>query len=517
MVFRRLNLSIAVNLFFLLGTALLLLNAVMIRTDKHLFIKEETLKAETLFAEMEKRLTLSDLPEFPPKNKSGDPADSVPAYFFAGFPHADIIVSDLRNKEMRIFSNYPDIHPALRSLMQEAHASRSEIIRFSGITWGVFWKDKKFMLIASPLHCKNRQIMTAGLAVPLSPMYLRLRQTQGIVLTYIFITAIMLSLLGVYRISAIIGKPLNRLVKRAEEYREEDDVFFLGDTEGRGFSRLSKALNRMMYRISSGKEELRAMVRSLEQSNRDLQKAQNDIINAEKLASVGRLAAGIAHEIGNPIAIIMGYLELLKQQDILPEEKEEFISRTEKEINRVNTIIRQLLDFSRPSDGNAEEVQVHEIIREVADIFRYHPLMSNIELKLFLSAEKDHVKADPAQLRQIFLNLMINAADAIVSAAKKEAGELILRTSLEIFQEKYAGENHPQLCIEIRDNGSGISENDLGNVFEPFYTTKEPGKGTGLGLSVCYMIIETLGGKIRAESREHIGTSLIIHLPLFYT
>ena len=161
-----------------------------------------------------------------------------------------------------------------------------------------------------------------------------------------------------------------------------------------------------------------------------LQRAQKEIIQAEKLASIGRLSSGIAHEIGNPIGIIMGYLELLKQKNTSVHEKREYITRTEDEINRINTIIRQLLDLSRPSNDGAKAVSVHEIINDITEVVRSQPLMSNIRINHVLEARDDTVIADANQLRQVFLNLIINAADAIASGQKETKGELIIKSNI---------------------------------------------------------------------------------------
>ncbi|UCD81318.1 MAG: hypothetical protein JSW26_07800, partial [Desulfobacterales bacterium] len=254
---------------------------------------------------------------------------------------------------------------------------------------------------------------------------------------------------------------------------------------------------------------------SLEETNLELKKAQREIIRAEKLASVGRLAAGIAHEIGNPIGIVIGYLELLKQRDIAEDESREYIQRTEQEIERINTIIRQLLEISRPSNSGRMAVAVHDLILDTADVLRVQPLMSNIELCLSLDAEEDSVWADPNQLRQVFLNLIINAADAISSKDQEGVGKLKISTEHDkvIDSENRTASDH--LIISFIDDGPGIAEKNLSNIFDPFFTTKDPGKGTGLGLYVSFMIVEDLGGKMTGVSEVGKGTTMIIFLPLY--
>ena len=320
--------------------------------------------------------------------------------------------------------------------------------------------------------------------------------------------------MGIYRISKLYLSPLARLAKRAEDYREEEEIIFAVRKEDNELNRLSKALNIMLRRISGDKERLRSTVQSLEKANLDLKKAQKEIIRAEKLASVGRLSAGIAHEIGNPIGIVIGYLELLKQEDISAEERDEYIRRTEEEIERINTIIRQLLEVSRPSNTGRTVISIHDLIRDTAGVFRVQPLMASIELSLKLSAEEDTVLADPNQLRQVFLNLSINAADAISGNGENTGGRLEIGTLVEkhsAHEEKNCG---PWLNIMFVDDGPGIAEENLGNIFDPFFTTKDPGRGTGLGLSVSFMIVESLGGKMTVTSEVGRGTTMMISLPI---
>ena len=279
--------------------------------------------------------------------------------------------------------------------------------------------------------------------------------------------------------------------------------------------RLSGALNSMLRRISADKEKLRATVNSLESANLELKKAQKEIIRAEKLASVGRLSAGIAHEIGNPIGIVMGYLELLKQKDIPVAEKKEYIHRTEEEIERINTIIRQLLEISRPSTAGLKVLSIHDLIDDIAQVLNVQPLMSNIELECCLEAQNDKVLADANQLRQVFLNLIINAADAISSGGKSTNGKLTIRSSMIEAKADRPEDARSLLKIMFIDNGPGISEENISNIFDPFFTTKEPGKGTGLGLSVSYMIVEGFGGQMSVDSKIGQGTTMTLRLPVF--
>jgi signal transduction histidine kinase len=421
-----------------------------------------------------------------------------------------------RNSEKIYFGQNPNFSSNdLLRFTEEATRSGKKSVQFMGSIWGLFWKQKANLTMSVPLIKNGETIGGIGIVLPLENVYKTLRYSQQILFIYIFINIAILTFVGIYQISKLYLQPLSRLAKRAEDYREDDDIIFSVRKEDNELNRLSKALNSMLKRISADKEKLRSTVLSLEKANFELKKAQMEIIRAEKLASVGRLSAGIAHEIGNPIGIVIGYLELLKQTDITVAERSEYIHRTEEEIDRINTIIRQLLEVSRPSNSGRRAVSVHDIIHDTADVLRVQPLISNIALTLHLAAEDDTVFADPNQLRQVFLNLIINAADAITSEDGKNGGALKITTELEKNEEAGGANASSKLKIMFIDDGPGIAEEYLGDIFDPFFTTKDPGKGTGLGLSVSFMIVESMGGRMTVNSAMGKGTTMILYLPLY--
>lgn len=403
----------------------------------------------------------------------------------------------------------------LEAITRQTIRSGVKTTRFLGSTWWGVWRQGQDMIISAPLIYEGKVVGGGSVAISLTGIYDVLKRTHYVLLLYIFVNAIVFAFIGFYKMSKIAVKPLQRLVKRAEAYQDDNEMLFLTENEDSEFSKLSKALNRMLRHIAEDKEKLRNAVVSLEKANFDLKQAQKDIIRAEKLASVGRLSAGIAHEIGNPIGIITGYLELLKGNDVSNDDRKDFLLRTETEIKRIDAIIRQLLDLSRPSIEDVKAVSAHAIIEDAVGASRFHPLMSDIDLDLRLSAKADRVKADPNQLRQVFLNLMINAADAILSAKDLSKGKISIISQVQKNVGNGFAKDTDMLRIDYIDNGSGISDENLVNIFDPFFTTKGPGKGTGLGLSVCFMIVEAMGGNIKATSQEGEGATFTVYLPLF--
>ena len=343
---------------------------------------------------------------------------------------------------------------------------------------------------------------------------------QKIVLFYILLNTLFLAIVGFYFIYRSIIRPINRLVKRAEEFKEGEAFFLTSDTEQNEFTKLSRSINVMLRRLEDNKAELKTGIYSLEKANLELQQAQEEIIRSEKLASVGRLASGIAHEIGNPIGIVLGYLGLLRGSDLNDEERRDFINRIEKEIGRINRTIRNLLDFSRPSKGEMKVISVHKIIGDMADILKPQPMVSNSEILLNKGAKKDKVLADPDKLKQVFLNLSMNAIDAMGAYRTENESQkntLSIQTSLAPKTKAAEKVNKSKIHIAFIDNGPGIPAEDLTRIFDPFFTTKEPGKGTGLGLSVSLRIIEDIGGDIKVKSEKGKGAKIIVILPVYET
>lgn len=404
----------------------------------------------------------------------------------------------------------------LEAIVKHTILTKKRAIQFIGNTWGVFWKQKRNLVAAIPLFHNDNIISGIGIVVNLKDAYHIMRKVQQITWFYILVNLVIFSIIGIYKFSKLIVNPIHRLINRLEEYHEKQNgIFLIKENERNEFNKLSKALNRIVNRVSNDKEKLKTLVSSLSKANKDLKKAQNELIRAEKLSLVGRLCSGLTHEIGNPIGIISGYFELLKQDHISDEERNEYIVRAESELNRIHIIIQQLLNFTRTDTENLVNLSVDKIIEEITDDLKLQPLISKIDLYLDLRTKKIKILADPNKLRQVFLNLIINASDAILTGKNRLSGKIIFKTDVLKAKDKNCLTKTSFLRIMCIDNGTGIEKECIKNIFEPFYTTKELGRGTGLGLWVCSMIIEAMGGKIKAKSAKDEGTSIIIYLPIY--
>ncbi len=396
------------------------------------------------------------------------------------------------------------IDPHARRLLEHAINTKESAYLFAGREWGVFWKRSKYLIVAVPVSGG-----AGAAAIELGPDYKILRNSQQVAVGYMFLNFLVLFAFGMYRFSSLVLRPIHRFIRLTDNYRYSEPFDFFPEKQHDEFSRLSSSLNRMVHRIDDDRQELEQSLEKIETANRDLKKAQQEIIRAEKLASIGRLSAGIAHEIGNPISIVLGYLGLLKTRSISPEDSKgkDYIARAEVEINRINDVIRQLLDFSRSTPSGFTDFSVHDILRDTGRMLSQQPLMENIRLYLDFSASSDIIHADRNQLHQVIVNLVINAADSISAVADNpEQGEIRISTAV--------SEDSRWIRISIRDNGCGISPENKDKVFDPFFTTKETGKGTGLGLYVSYMIIERFGGGISIPNKKERGANIVIELPL---
>jgi signal transduction histidine kinase len=503
LIARGLKSNTLIQIAVILIIGMILINFVIVETLQQQLLRGVVARGKLLLSSIEQRL-----PAFHQNDQETTGVN--PLGKLLGYP--DIVCSAVLDKQAKlVFSGggHCDQKSELIAATRLAILSREPATQFFEKIWGVFWFQYRYLTVAVPYYSEGGIVGGGGVIISLESIYEKLRRSQKIFFIYILINTVILTFVGVYRMSKMYLEPLQRLAKRAEGYSEEDGLLFAVRKEDNELNQVSKSLNLMLERIAKDKRELRDTVTSLEKANLDLTQAQSEIIQAEKLASVGRLSAGIAHEIGNPIGIVMGYLELLKQKDITDDERSEYIRRTEEEFSRIDTIIRQLLDLSRPSRAGAESVHVHDVLKDITDVIRYQPMMSNVIMTTSLKASHDLVNADPNQLRQVFLNLMLNAADAIVLNPESKEGKLTVRTEVVDTDPESA-----HMLISVVDNGPGIDPENIGTVFDPFFTTKEPGKGTGLGLSVSFMIIESIGGKISAANEDGGGTRMVVQLPL---
>jgi signal transduction histidine kinase len=243
----------------------------------------------------------------------------------------------------------------------------------------------------------------------------------------------------------------------------------------------------------------------LSEYDKRLRENQEQLIQAEKLTSLGQMAASIAHEVNNPLSGILVYTQLLAKRinsdKFSKEGALDYLTKMEAELTRSTRLIRNLLDFARESPPSLREVNANEVLERALDLAAFSAEPKGINIERDLSPSLPLVTADFDQLQQVCINLIMNAIQAM-----PKGGSLTLRTATD----------NSQLKIEVQDTGHGISKENMRKLFTPFFTTKEKGKGVGLGLAVAYGIIQRHHGRIEVQSKEGEGTTFTIYLPVHH-
>lgn len=237
------------------------------------------------------------------------------------------------------------------------------------------------------------------------------------------------------------------------------------------------------------------------QMKEELEKTQLQLLQAEKMSSLGKLAAGVAHQLNNPLGGITLFAKLILEEYNLEQGAKEDLDRILRDAKRCRDTVKELLEFSRQTRHFMSPQDVNQALSRTLFLLENQTLFQNIEIIKDLDASVPMIQADIQQLNHLFMNIILNAAQAM-----EEKGKITVKS--------YLLSDRNRVCIEISDTGCGIPEEILPRIFEPFYTTKEEGKGTGLGLSLAYRIVENHGGHIKAKSKPGKGTTFFIELPL---
>jgi two-component system, NtrC family, sensor kinase len=253
-----------------------------------------------------------------------------------------------------------------------------------------------------------------------------------------------------------------------------------------------------------GKGELDVLGRSFNHMVETLRRTEEELLNKEKLASMGQLAAGVAHEINNPLGSILLFADTLYREAGEKDGRREDLKMIVQETLRCKKIVSDLLSFARQQDVLAQESDLHDILRQAINSVSHQPSFAQVQVVQNFASDLPHIQADPSQIIQVFVNLFNNSIEAM-----PQGGTITLETR--------KTDHQPAVEIVITDTGGGISEENLGKLFNPFFTTKPLGKGTGLGLSIVYGIIKMHRGQISVKSQLGKGTTFTITLPVIST
>lgn len=332
---------------------------------------------------------------------------------------------------------------------------------------------------------------------------------------YILATLTTLLLIGflIFFTRRRIKNPLNDLIKASDAVSkgDKDTRLEIKPNQLDDMKLVSEAFNHMLDNLQEANNELHNWSQQLEYKVRikseELSQAQNELINIERIASLGKLSLSVAHEINNPLSGILIYTKLvhkqLLNQNIDTAKKESILKHLkmiESETKRCGDIVKGLLDFSRKDKNFFENKHLHEVLHETSELMNHSMKIAKVSFITDFAANSDLVYCSPNQIKQACIAILVNASDAV-----SENGEIVFKTY---------NPDSEHIIIEIIDNGIGISNEDIPHIFEPFFSTKHNEKGTGLGLPIVHGIIQSHDGKINVKSESGKGTSISLLLPL---
>jgi two-component system NtrC family sensor kinase len=332
-------------------------------------------------------------------------------------------------------------------------------------------------------HSRDQRVLgVLDVTMSLADVEREVVSSRRFALTLALVAMVAISLLLWFFFNALVGRPVARLVAATHAVAAGD----------------------LQHRIPVRRlDELGQLATSFNEMTARLADARHQIYQANKLASLGRLAAGIAHEINNPLTGVLTYSSFLLKRAGDDQETRKDLETIVHETKRCRDIVRGLLDFARQVPAKKSLVDVNQIVLRALHIVENQLRVQNIEVSPSLREDLPTIHADPNQLQQVLVNLLVNAADSF----EREPRQIRLVTDTRRL------ESREMLEIQVTDNGAGIPEKNLGKIFEPFFTTKDK-KGTGLGLAVVWGIVSEHGGTIDVASKVGSGTTFTIRLPL---
>jgi signal transduction histidine kinase/ActR/RegA family two-component response regulator len=304
----------------------------------------------------------------------------------------------------------------------------------------------------------------------------------------------------------VVTTPIQRMVLatgRIAEGKLDEKVDASSQDEigdlGRAFNQMTENLRTSRQALESYSADLEEKVR---QRTAELETAQSQLVQAEKMSAMGELVSGVAHELNNPLAGVIGYSQLLLGAEGVEEKTRRGLERINREATRCKRIVQNLQVFARKHKPQKQYVGINGILESTLDLRAYQMQVDNVKVETDLLSDLPKTMADFHQLQQVFVNLLVNAHHAIKQAGRP--GRVLVQTRHE----------RESIVVRVRDNGCGIPPENLKRIFDPFFTTKEVGQGTGLGLSICYGIVQEHRGKIYATSRPGEETTFVVELPV---
>ena len=367
----------------------------------------------------------------------------------------------------------------------------SEAVAQKVLTEGELWKNPAFVVndwyhtAYKPLRGLHDEILGALYVGLLKAPF----DSHQNVITAVFLSMVTVTTLAtltlIYFVTKLVLRPVGRIVDMAQRVADGDLSARVAIRPPGEFGQLCRAIDAMADAVLQREEKIK-------------QATRQQITRSEKLASIGRLAAGVAHEINNPLTGVLTFAHLLREKSNMDDQDKEDLELIIRETTRAAEIVRGLLDFARERPSLTQRLDMNEAVRRTVQLIRNQKLFDGIIIKEELAAELPDVDGDLNRLQQVLLNLTLNSCEAM-----PEGGNITIRTFAK----------NGEIRVAVADTGHGIKKELLEKIFEPFFSTKPVGQGTGLGLAVSYGIIEQHGGVIEVDSEEGKGTTFTIVLP----
>ena len=364
-------------------------------------------------------------------------------------------------------------------------------------------KGEKFRITYVPVNVDENH---PGALEISEPLFILDRYTHRSLLHFLFTTALLLVVVGVLlwnRFQKWIHQPLSQFINKSLKIGEGDltpDLKVPGHDE---FTQLAKTLNSMCQKLDATYEKIRVeheqRIATLEQ-----------LRHTERLATLGRLSAGMAHELGTPLNVISGRAKMIRSCELEQNEISECSRIINEQAERIASIMRNLLDFARRRPLDKSLLDIEQIVRQTLEMLASTAQKARVTFDLVKNTKIPLVPVDRMQLQQVVTNLVVNAIQAM-----PKGGQLVVTLGVEQAN-RPAGKpaNQDYLVIRVKDQGEGIKQENMHHLFEPFFTTKKVGAGTGLGLSIAFGIVEEHGGWIDVESKQNRGACFSVFLPL---
>ncbi len=362
-------------------------------------------------------------------------------------------------------------------------------------------------------HPPDRRILgVIDTHLSLATVDARLAEHQAHLVRFTGLAVVLISAVSMVFIWLVVHRPIQELITGTRKVARGDLSHRLSVRSQDELGALAESFNKMTADLAAAHAELTSWTRTLEdrveEKTRELRRAHEHMLQVEKMASIGKLAAIVAHEINNPLSGILTYTKLLKKWlergDLDPARRQEIrnsLELVESESRRCGEIVRNLLTFARAAPMNLEWTNLNAVADRVVRLVQHQLELTGIQLQLDLADNLPSVYGDAAQLEQVLLALVMNAIDAM-----PRGGNLWLRSR--------AGPQNREVQLQVQDDGMGIAPDVLPHLFEPFFTTKERGHGVGLGLAISQSIIQRHGGRIEATSGLGKGTTIFVTLPV---